>query len=151
MAEGLLRKLLRERERHGEIVVESAGTSPFEGALASSSSVLVCEERQIDIRGHAARTVTKRMLERADLILTMERAHRDRIVEIHPQAAEKCFILTDHEGAKDGSRGIPDPIGLSLEDYEETFQRIEAGIEAWMPRILALLEEGTEPTGNRAT
>jgi len=148
MAEGLLRKLLLDQGVQKDFVVESAGTAPLAGAPATAASVGACADEGIDLRGHAARAVTKRMIDRADLILTMESIHRDRVVGIQPSAAEKCFVITGYARKGDES-GIADPIGLPIEDYRETFRQIEASVTAAMPKILALLEEGTEPSRNR--
>jgi protein-tyrosine-phosphatase len=148
MAEGLLRKLLREQGVSGDFVVESAGTAPMPGAPATGASVDVCAAEGIDLRGHAARAVTKRIISRADLILTLEPVHRDRIMAAFPEAADKCFVITAYsdEGMESG---IADPIGLPLEEYQETFRQIEASIQAALPRILALLGEGTASAGDR--
>jgi protein-tyrosine-phosphatase len=150
MAEGLLRKLVRESQRHGEIVVESAGTHPLEGAPASPESIDTAAENGVDLRGHAARPVNSRLVGRADLILTMEPSHEDRILSLFREAQGKTHLITtfgDPEGEADG---VPDPIGLGPDFYRETFQRIEGALRAALPRILAMVPEATEPPAGGA-
>lgn len=149
MAEGLLRSLLREQERQEDFVVESAGTSAIDGAPATSTSVEVCADEGIDIREHISRAITRGMIEKADLVLTMDEGHRKRVLALCPDAAGKSFVITRYAGWIGARGGIPDPIGLPKEEYEATFREIEASIKAAMPKILALSEEGTERTGNR--
>ena len=149
MAEGLLCKLLRGGERQEDFVVGSAGTSAMEGSPATASSVEVCAERGIDISGHISRAITREMIDSADLILTMEAGHRQRVLALVPDAAEKCFVITKYAGGSRGAIGILDPIGQPKEEYEVTFREIQASVEAAMPKILALSEDGSEPTRNR--
>jgi protein-tyrosine-phosphatase len=148
MAEGLLRKLLAEREPPGDFVVESAGTAALEGAPATGSSTELCSDRGIDITDHVARLITRRMIERADLILTMEELHRQRVLSLVPAAASKSFVITRYAGGVGASNGVPDPIGQPRQEYEATFREIEASIHAAMPKILALFEDGNEPTND---
>lgn len=145
MAEGLLRHLLRGDQRHGDVVVESAGTHPVVGAPASPESVETAAEHGVDLRGHAARPVTARLIARADLILTMEPAHRSVILGLSREAQGKTHVLTtfgDPEGDPDG---VPDPIGLGSDIYRDTFDRIDASLRAALPLILAMAPEASEP------
>ena len=150
MAEGLLRKLLHEQERPGEFIVESAGTLPMNGAPASSNSVDVCLEQGIDIHDHVSREITKEMIDDADLVLTMEEDHRQHVLALCPDAGEKSFVITRYAGLPDAMGGVADPLGLAKDEYEATFHEIEASIKAALPKILALSEEGSEPTRKRA-
>ena len=144
MAEGLLRKLIRESGKQGEVVVESAGTFPVEGAPASTESVATAAEHGVDIRGHAGRPLSDRLVQRADLILTMEPEHRDRLVAAYPDAAEKTHLITRYGDPEGDPLGVPDPIGQSREVYERTFELIRAGLEAAMPRILERVPDRRE-------
>lgn len=151
LAEGILRKLLRESGGHGAAIVESAGTAGLNGAPASAHSVDVAARRGIDIRGHAARPLTRRIVSRASLILTLQPEHSDWIVARYPEAREKTDLITLYGDPLGEPDGVPDPIGLDIDAYEETYERIENSLRAAMPRILGLLPEDGEPTTNRAT
>jgi protein-tyrosine phosphatase len=151
MAEGILRKLLRDSGSHGGVIVESAGTAAMEGAHASGNSVEVAFRRGIDIRGHAARQLTKRLVNRASLILTLQPEHKEWIAGRYPDAAAKTNVITSYADPDGDPDGIHDPIGLDLDAYEETFVQIEGSLRAALPRILSLMPEGTKPTTNRAT
>lgn len=146
MAEGLLRKLLIDREAPGDFRVESAGTCAMDGSPATASSVEVCAERGIDIRGHVSRAITKEMIDSADLVLTMEPGHRQTALSMSPERAERCHVITKYAWGASAAIGVPDPIGQPKEEYETTFHQIEASILAAMPRILALFENGNEAT-----
>ena len=146
MAEGLLRKLVRDRDCHGNIVVESAGTFPVEGASASVDAIETASEEGVDIRGHVARPLSARMVERADLILTMEEEHRERLVAAFPGVKAKTHLLTTFADPEGDPQGIPDPIGMSRETYCETYRLIERGLRKALPKILAIASGREEPT-----
>src|SRR3989454_7373089 len=74
LAESLLERALTERGL--EVDVTSAGTGAWDGAPASEGAYLVGLERGLDLSGHRARLLTRELVERADLILTMARHHR---------------------------------------------------------------------------
>lgn len=138
LAEGILRHLIRREGHSAEFVVESAGTHASPGAPVSANSVEVAGEHGIDIRGHVARPLSRRMAERSDLILAMEAEHADFVRMAYPEAEEKTFVLTRYADPGGDPLGVPDPIGLGLAAYRDTFDRIETGLRAALPRILAL-------------
>ena len=147
MGEGLLRKLLREENRHGEVVVESAGTHALDGSAASLEAIDTAAEDGVDIRGHVARSITKRLVDRADLILTMEPEHADRLVDDYPEAESRVHLVTVYGDPKGDRLGVPDPIGLGHETYRAAYRTIKKALRYAVPRILAMVPEGTEPTG----
>jgi len=146
MAEGLLRKLLREQNRHGEIVVESAGTYPLDGAPASEEAIEAAAEDGVDIRGHIARSLTARLVERSDLILTMEPAHIEALAATFPGVASRAHLLTLFGDPNGDQLGVPDPIGLGRETYKAAYRLIKRSLRSAVPRILAMVPEGKEPT-----
>jgi protein-tyrosine phosphatase len=147
MAEGLLRKMLRDNEQHGEIIVESAGTYAAEGAPASSDSVEVAAAVGVDLRGHAARQVSGRLVGRADLILVMEPEHEDRLLAVYPDAVQKIHLITTFADPAGDPMGIPDPIGQGREVYQRTLRLIDACLRATLPKIVALVAEESESQG----
>jgi protein-tyrosine-phosphatase len=141
MAEGILRKLLRDQDQHHEIVVESAGTHPLEGAAASQTAIEISSERGIDLRGHVARPLSARLVERADLILTMEPEHGQRMAERFPGANGKTHLLTTYADPGGDPLGVPDPYGADRETYEEAFGLIERSLQDALPRMLDHLRD----------
>lgn len=136
IAEGLFRKLLAERLQCSEdelidrgFVVLSAGLAAVVGAPASSESVGVAEERQVDLRSHESQPLTEQLLEQADHIYTMTRDHRYSILSIRPEAAETVELL-----ARDGI-DVADPIGGGFEEYRACQQQIERYIQTIVDEI----------------
>lgn len=78
------------------VSVESAGTHGLEGfpmdPAAAAESVRL---GMSDGHAHVGRRLTKQMVERADLVLGMERTHRGAAVELDPSANRRAFTLTE--------------------------------------------------------
>lgn len=94
MAEGILRGLLAERGA-AEIAVESAGVAGWEEQPATQEAILAMQERDIDITGHLARRLGRRMIDAAELIVGMTAEHRDTVARVSPQAAARTFTLKE--------------------------------------------------------
>jgi len=128
MAEGMFEKKLAEKlecdvdylEKIGYKTV-SAGTMGMVGAPASVEAVAACAERKVDISGHVSRALSRKLVEQSDLIFAMSAAHRERVIDFEPGAAEKCILLV--EGSD-----VPDPIGQSRQVYDECAVIIEQAI-----------------------
>jgi protein-tyrosine phosphatase len=125
IAEGLLRNALVERVGQGAPRVSSAGTAGWEGRPAMPESVEAARERGADIAEHVAREVTGRMVEGADLIVTMAREHRDALSRFSPETAHKTFTMKELVRILDSLPAPPGDI-----DTRALVERTEAAGEA---------------------
>ena len=102
--------------------VLSAGIINLEGVPASSESVTACASKGIDISRHQSRPLTLELIQDSDLIYGLSREHCTRIINISPDAAEKCMLLAE-------GRNIPDPIGQSQQIYNDCADLIEEAVK----------------------
>jgi protein-tyrosine phosphatase len=122
LAEGIARKILREGLPE-KIDISSAGSTAVDGVPASPLAVEVAGKHSIDLSKHRARLLNRRLVKSADLIIAMGSKHRDTVGVIEPTALGYTYLLTDFcEGEFED---IPDPIGLSVEEYEKTYRILE--------------------------
>jgi protein-tyrosine phosphatase len=129
MAEGIFRKYLAEKlqckvehlDKMG-YKVTSAGTMGSIGFPASAEAVAVCAAKGINIGDHRNKSLSKSLIKDSDFIFVMERVHRDMIMSIEPEAADRCLLLA-------GNEDIPDPIGRSQKFYENCARLIEKAIK----------------------
>jgi protein-tyrosine phosphatase len=129
MAEGLFRKYLAEKlgcdiDRL-EIIgynVSSGGTMGITGIPASSESVKACRERGVDISSHSSRALSRELVEDSDLVFAMTGSHRRAVLEICPEAENKCLLL-------DEGNEIGDPIGQSQQVYDICAAQIEKAVK----------------------
>lgn len=162
--------LRRRLAADGGNVVTSAGTDGRDGGPATEGSVLAGAERGVDLAEHRSRRLTAGQVRDADLVVGMERAHRDAIVRAVPDASARTFTLKElvrlledggvptgdlaarvAEAARrreaapvDGDLDVADPYGDTLEAYRRT----AADVDAWTARLADALA-GVSAGGSR--
>jgi len=147
MAEGILRDLA---DRRGlEIEALSAGVHAVPGVPPTNYAQQVAAENDVDIGGLRSRPLTAELVERASLVLTMERTHRETAHRLVPEAASKIVLLRDLLPSSDAWAGkdLPDPIGGPVEAYRDTYTAIfDALRRGWdeMRRLLNMDEAPRE-------
>jgi protein-tyrosine-phosphatase len=134
LAEAIARKVAVERGL-GDVDVASAGTSAWDGAPASDGALLVGMERRLDLSGHRAQSLTRRLVDGSDLILAMGPHHLDRIEALG--GSSKAFLLADFASHGASGRAISDPIGGELDVYRATADELEREIRRVFDRITA--------------
>ncbi len=134
LGEALLRKALAELGV-ADIEVSSAGTGAWEGAPASEGAYLVGLESGLDLSGHRARLLTGEVVAQSDLILTMARHHRARVLELG--VGGRVHLVGDYAGRSGESPEVADPFGADLEVYRQTRDELAA----LMAQVAARLAE----------
>jgi protein-tyrosine-phosphatase len=119
------------------VSVSSAGVSAMEGLRAAENSGQVARELGASLGGFRSSPVTARKVALADLILTMEKKHRERILDRWPDAAGKLHVITEFSGS--GRRGISDPVGRPLAAYRECGLALQEEIELIVPKLKKLV------------
>ncbi|WMJ22364.1 low molecular weight protein arginine phosphatase [Paludicola sp. MB14-C6] len=107
MAEGIIRKLIADKKLDG-ISVSSMGLAAYYGDTASTYSVDVMQEIEIDIQSHRSKRVLLKDLNEANYIYVMTQQHKNVIVDACPENECKIKVLD-----------IPDPFGRDIEQYRE--------------------------------
>lgn len=77
------------------IVVGSAGTAALVGQPITDPMATLLSSADAEPKGHRARTVTRDLLARADLVLAVTRAHRAALVEMYPSGVRRTFTLRE--------------------------------------------------------
>ncbi|BCS81473.1 low molecular weight protein arginine phosphatase [Anaerocellum diazotrophicum] len=116
MAEHLLKEKLRKM-KIDDIEVESAGLSAFFPQKASKNAILVMNELGIDISSHVSRLINEEMIKESNLILTMERYHKEVITKMYPGVMDKVFTLKEYVLDDKKELDVIDPYGGDIEEY----------------------------------
>jgi protein arginine phosphatase len=132
MAEALLRHKLEERGVE-TVTVSSAGTGAWDGAPASEGAYLVALEHGLDLSSHRAQLLTKELVASSNLVLTMARHHLARAEQLG--AAGTAHLLGEYAGREGATAEVRDPFGGDLEGYRETFEELDAMLEAIVARL----------------
>jgi protein-tyrosine-phosphatase len=136
MAEGLLKKMLAEKGRD-DINIFSAGVSAIGGFTPTDKTVEVMKKEGVDVSSYKTSKLTPEMVNNADIILTMDKIHKGRIVDLVPEARSKTHLLNEYANKKGSNLdpSILDPIGKPLEVYERVLQEIKVAIEELVKRL----------------
>ena len=124
MAEAIFKDIITEKGMEEEFEVYSAGDA-FENDPASHQAIEVMKkEFNINLKNHRAKVLDGTDVERADLILTMTRHHRDMIIDIYPEAADKVHVLKEFAGLEE-ELDVIDPFGQDYDVYKSCAYEIE--------------------------
>lgn len=136
MAKGLLKKMLQDHGKSAMVV--SAGIAALPGLRPTRETMDVMARHDIDVSTHLTQRLTNDMVESADLVLVMERIHREEILNRIPHAKKKVFLLREYAGAASGHAAdieVPDPIAKPIDVYESCFEMIEAAVDKVVEKI----------------
>lgn len=124
--------LLRQRiEKTGKRVdARSAGIGALVNHPAEDATRAMLRARGVDLSSHRARQLTRERLRWAELVLVMEKHHRDAVLAIDPTARGKTFLL-GHWIRKE----IPDPYQRGDAAHAEALQLIDEALEPWVSKL----------------
>ncbi len=132
MAEGYLVKRLKDIGIN-DVVIVSSGTGAIPGLKPTKEAIHVMKEQGIDVSEYISSSLSKMHIQNADAILAMEPGHRDRVLDMIPEAKNKIYLLREFSSESNRKTGsIGDPIGKSLEFYREIFEIIKDSIEGFL-------------------
>ena len=132
MAEGIAKKEF-SKEGTNSHHVSSAGTAARDGYPASEFAIEASKLDDIDISFHRTRSLTKKMVDEADLIVVMAEDHLPAIRIADPNALRYSWLLCDF--LEDVPGNIPDPIGQGIEKYTEVYNLIKKCIKAMASKL----------------
>lgn len=137
MAEAIL------RHRLGNLPgwrVQSAGVAAAPGYPASAEAVIALREWKIDASSHRSQSLTQKLVDESDWIIVMTRSHAQTVRSLFPEAKNRVRLLTEF-GTDRRVEDIPDPIGMSLDVYRYTRDRIDRAIA---DVVLTILDESKQ-------
>lgn len=139
MAMALLQARLARDEARRDWRVRSAGVWAAEGRPASAYAIEEMAQRRIDLRAHRSRSVTRKLMAEANLVLAATRGHVEALRTAFPECADKVYLLSEMIGKE---YDIYDPYGGTRMEYAYIAQELEQLIESGYERIVVLVEEG---------
>ncbi len=105
----------------------SAGTQAAIGMPLSRGAAAVFAARGIGPVAHRARRVDKPLVDAADTVYVMERAHREELLARFPEAKAKLFVLREAAGLK--PLDVSDPVGADAAEYNTCAASIEEALQ----------------------
>ena len=135
MAEALFQRLVPKDRERSTWHIQSVGTRALPGMPASPNAQTVMKTRGLDIQEHRSHPVNRDLLERFNLILTMEADHKEALQVEFPELADRIYMLSEMVGEK---KDIEDPIGSHLEAYDATDREIDRYLTVGFKKIQKL-------------
>lgn len=117
MAAGILNRELSLRGLDSELCAESAGIWGKADLPVVPEVMKIMGERGIDLRNHRSRIITEEIISNANLILTMERSHKEAIYAENPEMPLNLYLISELVG---GKFNIEDPVNKSDFEFMET-------------------------------
>lgn len=115
--------------------IESAGTWGLDGRGMTEEARVALEELGIEVNEHIARTVDLEMLRSFDIILTMEKSHKEALRAEFPEIAGRVYLLSEMVGKQ---FDIRDPIGEPLDEFRKTAWILSQILDKGFDQILEL-------------
>ncbi len=132
MAEGYLVKRLKDIGINDAVIV-SSGTGAIPGLKPTKEAIQVMKEQGIDVSRYVSSSLTKMHIQNAGAILAMEPAHRERALDMVPEAKNRTYLLREFSSENNRQTySIHDPIGRPIEFYREIFEIIKDSIEGFL-------------------
>lgn len=103
-----------------KIRITSAGTHAVRGGRVNDVAALIARKHGFTLRRHLSTPLSDRIVKQADLILVMEKEHKDFILQKWPEAESKVFRLMEFGWTgedPDESLDVPDPTGKCADDF----------------------------------
>jgi protein-tyrosine-phosphatase len=140
MAEAALRVLLSKR-RPGKVEVISAGTGAASGFPATMYANEAAKIWSCDLSKHKSRQLSRGLIDEADLIFAMTPEHVKEVLRMSPTARDRTFLLKNFPEFGTKGESVDDPIGQSLERYNETFLEIGEYLGKHLDEIVKRIDE----------
>lgn len=139
LAAAFFRRKLQETGQPGEWVVDSAGTWTAPGQSLPAATIQVAGRFGIDLDNHLTKLITADLLAGADLVLVMEKGHKEALDIEFPLARGKIHLLSavvDHM-----AYDIPDP-AASMQDLESIALELHKLMDRGCQAICDLVQAG---------
>lgn len=125
MAEAWLRAELRKRALADQIEVVSCGIMARDGGQAAPEANLVLKNDEVQLGDFKTRACRREEVMESDLIVAMTEQHQDFISSLCPPAAGRVIVLD-----------VEDPIGLSIQAYEHSYQTIKQKLLQYWDQVI---------------
>jgi len=132
IAEKLLKKILAEEKING-IAVRSVGIAANPQYRIYGYLAEVMTEAGIDFSDHKSTQISTEDISWADLILVMEKGHRDFLKNNFPSVISRLYLLKEYAGF--GEEEIADPLNLPPPAHKLTLEEIKKCVEKIVQRI----------------
>ena len=124
-AERILKKKLPEKS------ISSAGLDAVVDHGIDDNVSRLLFDNGYDVDSHKARKVNSKLIASADLILVMEKSHKNVVMKNYPESSGKIILL----GKWFNNMEIQDPYRKSSDAYHQVFEQLQNSCSSWYERL----------------
>ena len=124
------------QEGHKGFYADSAGLLALPGNSVTFLAQKLAAEHGVDLAKHQAKRLSQKLVDWAELILVMEKTHKDELLAEFPEATDKTFLLRRFARYGSRNRGIADPYGLQYDAYRFCYIDIEDAVLGLMDHLI---------------
>jgi protein-tyrosine-phosphatase len=135
IAAAMFKKMMTEEGMIDLWHIDSAGTWTKDGQKVPHEVIAIMKERGLDLHEHRSRSVTKEILHKFSLILTMESGQKEALKIEFPEIADRVYLMAEMSGK---NSAISDPIGGRIEEYAQTANEVEKSLVQGRNKIIEL-------------
>lgn len=128
MAEGILRRMLRERGLEAEFEVDSCGTGGWHVDERADHRTEAILERHEASFSHRARKIQPEDWEHFDHIFAMDRANLRDLERAFPSQKGQVRLMLENAE-------VPDPYYGNLKDFEAVYGLLEPALEQFLKSL----------------
>ena len=125
-AQILLNKMYACQSDSWQIV--SAGTHAQVGAPMHPNMAQLLLAMGITGLAHKAQLIDADLVAQSDMVVTMERSHKEFLRSNYPTSKGKIFMFA-------GTEDVPDPLGQPKREYEQVVEQILQGAKQWAAKL----------------
>ena len=94
-----------------------------------------------DLSNHFSQTLSRDLINKSNLVLALAPEHLREIRRLASGSRDKSFLLENFPDESPEGEGVDDPIGASLDRYNETFLEIGEYLGKHLPEIVKRIDE----------
>lgn len=111
--------------------IESAGTHAEDGHAMHPQLASLLEQEALDTTQHQSQAIHQKLVQTSHIIIVMEQAHQAIMKDMFPMSCGKLFLF-------DSKGDIPDPLGESVDTYQQIIRTIRQGTQQWANKLNCL-------------
>ncbi len=92
-------------------------------------------ELGIDISSHVSRLINEDMIKESNLILTMEKYHKEAIINMYPGVMDKVFTLKEYVLDSKENLDVVDPYGGDDDKYRKCRDELNDLIDKLLSKV----------------
>lgn len=119
------------RHRLADAEIDSAGLAAMTGSPVDAAAERTLLAHGLSASNHIARQITIADIERAELVLAMEKRQVAALLALSPTLRGRVHLFSRWTDGRD----IADPHRRAQEKFDRAYELIDAAIEQWRSRL----------------